>query len=70
MEKSFTNKLDGYAQATFKDLAKTFEVVSEQLEHGRGIKVYLPSFVPHKYRPLLGPFTDTWDDLVNENGEF
>jgi uncharacterized membrane protein YgcG len=38
MEKTFTNKLDGYAQATFKDLAKTFEVVSEQLEHGRGIQ--------------------------------
>ncbi len=37
MEKTFMNKLDGYSQATFKDLAKTFEVVSEQLEHGRGI---------------------------------
>jgi hypothetical protein len=37
MEKTFTNKLDGYSQATFKDLTKTFEVVSEQIEHGRGI---------------------------------
>jgi hypothetical protein len=37
MEKTFTNKINNYAQATFKDLAKTFEVVSEQLEHGRGI---------------------------------
>ena len=37
MEKTLTNKLDGYAQANFKDLAKLFEWVSEQLEHGRGI---------------------------------
>jgi hypothetical protein len=37
MEKTFTNKLDGYSQTTFKDLAETFEVVSEQLEHRRGI---------------------------------
>jgi len=29
----------------------------------------LRSLLPHKYRPLLGPFTDTWDDLVNDNGD-
>jgi hypothetical protein len=33
MEISFKNKTKGFAQATFKDLAKTFEVVIKQLEH-------------------------------------
>jgi hypothetical protein len=28
----------------------------------------LGAFLPYKYRPLLGPFTDTWEDLVNDNG--
>jgi hypothetical protein len=36
MELSIKNKTKGFAQATSKDLAKTFEVVIEQLEHARG----------------------------------
>ena len=30
----------------------------------RGNKVFLAI----KYYPMLGPFTDTWDDLVDDNG--
>ena len=38
MELSFTNMTKGYAQATFKDLTKTFGVVTEELlEHCLGI---------------------------------
>jgi hypothetical protein len=56
MEKTFTNKLDGYAQATFKDLAKLFEWVSEQLEHGRGINGEKLAYV---VRPdLIPPYED------------
>jgi len=60
MEKSFTNTLDGYAQATFKDLAKTFEVVSEQLEHGRGINGEKLAYVVH---PDLIPLYEDDDPL-------
>jgi len=56
MEKSFTNKLDSYAQATFKDLAKTFEVVSEQLEHGRGINGICLAYVVRV--DLIPPYKD------------
>jgi hypothetical protein len=28
-----------------------------------------PVFVVANYKPWLGPFTNTWDDLVNEDGE-
>ena len=28
-----------------------------------------PAFVMIKYYPKLGPFTNTWDDLVNDSGE-
>ena len=56
MEKTFTNKLDGYAQATFKDLAKTFEVVSEQLEHGRGINGVCLAYVVRA--DLIPPYED------------
>ena len=28
-----------------------------------------PIFVVKNYKPMLGPFTDTWDDLVNDNGD-
>jgi hypothetical protein len=45
-ELTFKNKTEGFAQATFKDLAKTFETVMEQLEHARGVSgiqlVYVP----------------------------
>ncbi len=37
MELTFKNKTKGFAQATFKDLAKTLETVMEQLEHARGV---------------------------------
>jgi hypothetical protein len=30
----------------------------------RGNKVFLAI----KYNPMLGPFTDTWDNLVDDNG--
>ncbi len=56
MEKSFTNKLDVYAQATFKDLAKTFEVVTEQLEHGRGINGVCLTYVVRA--DLIPPYED------------
>ena len=57
MEKTFTNKLDGYAQATFKDLAKTFEVVTEQLEHGRGINGVCLAYVVRA--DLIPQYEDT-----------
>ena len=56
MEKTFTNKLDSYAQASFKDLAKLFEWVSEQLEHGRGIDGEKLAYI---VRPdLIPPYED------------
>ena len=57
MEKTFSNKLDGYAQATFKDLAKTFEVVTEQLEHGRGINGVCLAYVVRA--DLIPQYEDT-----------
>jgi hypothetical protein len=36
------------AQATFKDLAKTFEVVMEQLEHAHGVSGVQLAYVPRK----------------------
>ena len=29
---------------------------------------FYPAFVANNYNPWLGPFTDTWDDLVDDNG--
>ena len=29
----------------------------------------LSSIFSYSNRPMLGPFTDTWDDLVNDNGD-
>jgi hypothetical protein len=53
MELSFKNKTKGFAQATFKDLAKTFEVVIEQLEHARGVAGVPLAYVPcRKTSPL------------------
>jgi hypothetical protein len=50
---TFKNKTKGFAQATFKDLAKTFEMVMEQLEHACGVSgVQLP-YVPRKNLILL-----------------
>ena len=53
MELSFTNKTNGYAQATFGDLTKTFGVVTEELlEHCPGIagvplaNVFCPKHIP------------------------
>jgi hypothetical protein len=46
MEASSKNKTDGYTQATFKDLAKTFEVVIEQLEQCHGVAGVLLAYVP------------------------
>jgi hypothetical protein len=48
MELSFKNKTNSYAQATFKDLAKTFEVVIEQLEHCCGVTGIPLAYVPRK----------------------
>jgi hypothetical protein len=48
MELTFKNKTEGFAQATFKDLAKTFETVMEQLEHARGVSGVQLAYVPHK----------------------
>ncbi len=48
MELTFKNKTEVFAQATFKDLAKTFEMVMEQLEHARGVSGIMLAYVPHK----------------------
>jgi hypothetical protein len=48
MELSFKNKTKGFAQATFKDLAKTFEVLIEQLEHAHGVAGIPLAYVPRK----------------------
>jgi hypothetical protein len=53
MELSFKNKTKGFAQATFKDLAKTFKVVMEQLEHASGVSGIQLAYVPHKKLILL-----------------
>ncbi len=45
---SFKNKTDRHTQATFKDLAKTFEGVIEQLEHCHGTSGVLLAYVPCK----------------------
>jgi hypothetical protein len=39
--------------------------MNSELVKARGIA----AFLPYKYKPMLGPFTDTWDDLVNDNGD-
>jgi hypothetical protein len=48
VELTFKNKTNGFAQATFKDLAKTFEAVIEQLEHARGVSGVMLAYVPRK----------------------
>ncbi len=48
IELSFKNKTNGYAQATFKDIAKTFEVVIEKLEHCCGVIGVPLSYILHK----------------------
>ncbi len=48
MELTFKNKTKGFAQATFKDLAKTFKTVMEQLEHARGVSGIMLAYVPCK----------------------
>jgi hypothetical protein len=45
---TFKNKTKGFAQATFKDLAKTFKTVMEQLEHARGVSSIQLAYVPRK----------------------
>jgi hypothetical protein len=48
MELTFKNKTKGLAQATFKDLAKTFEMVMEQLDHAHGVSGVQLAYVPRK----------------------
>jgi hypothetical protein len=48
MEVTFKNKTEGFAQATFKDLAKTFKTVMEQLEHACGVSGVQLVYLPHK----------------------
>ncbi len=48
LELSLKNKTEGFAQATFKDLAKTFEVVIKQLEHAHGVAGIPLTYVPRK----------------------
>jgi hypothetical protein len=48
MELTFKNKTKGFAQATFKDLAKTFKTVMEQLEHAHGVSGIMLTYVPRK----------------------
>jgi hypothetical protein len=58
MELTFKNETEGFAQATFKDLAKTFETVMEQLEHARGVSGVMLAYVPHKNLILLNEDED------------
>jgi hypothetical protein len=58
MELSFKNKANGYAQNTFKDLAKTFEVVIEQLEHCCGVAGVPLAYVPRKNIIPRGKYDD------------
>ncbi len=48
LELSFKNKTKGFAQAIFKDPAKTFEVVMEQLEHACKVSGIQLAYVPRK----------------------
>jgi hypothetical protein len=48
IELSCKSKTKGFAEATFKDLAKTFEEVMEQLEHACGVAGVPPAYVPRK----------------------
>jgi hypothetical protein len=48
MELTFKNKTKGFAQTTFKYLAKTFETVMEQLQHARGVSGVQLAYVPRK----------------------
>ena len=48
LELSFMNKHVGYAQATFKDLAKTFEWLLKPLAHARGADGTQLSYVGQK----------------------
>ncbi len=48
IELSFKNKTKGYAQATFKYLAKIFGVVIKQLEYCLGVSGILLAYVPRK----------------------
>jgi hypothetical protein len=48
IELFFKNNTKGFAQATFKEFAKTFKVVIEQLEHARGAAGIPLAYVPHK----------------------
>jgi hypothetical protein len=40
--------------------------MNSQMVKARGNKVFLVI----KYNPMLGPFTDTWGDLVDDNFKF
>jgi hypothetical protein len=62
MELSLKNKNKGYAHATFKDLAKTFEVVIKQLEHARGVASIPLAYVP---RQNIIPLDEDEDPLTN-----
>jgi hypothetical protein len=48
MKLSIKNKTEGFAHATFNDLAKTFEVVMEQLEHAHEVSGIQLAYVPRK----------------------
>jgi hypothetical protein len=52
MELSFKNKTKGFTQATFKDPAKTFKVVIEQLEHACGV-AGIPLAYVHRKKIIL-----------------
>jgi hypothetical protein len=62
MELTFKNITKGFAQATFKDLAKTFEMVMEQLEHACGVSDIMLAYVPCKN---LIPLDDDEDPSTN-----
>ncbi len=62
MELSIKKKTKGFAQATFKDLTMTFEVLIKQLEHARGVAGIPLAYVPCK---KIIPLDEDDDPLTN-----
>ena len=49
---------------SFYKFTNYFKSMNSQTVKGMGHHVFLAT----KYNPMLGPFTDTWDNLVDDNG--
>jgi hypothetical protein len=65
MELTFKNNASGYAQATFKDLAKTFEVVLNQ----PATAITLPKEKGHFCESVHTNMVTVWHILYGEFGQ-